>query len=275
VVADARKSYEMCIVAKKKNKMAQPYEEVYYSALLDDLHNFFPAILYHPARFSTVSDLTHYIQSQMNEHFNTYDRSRRAYERHHGFTTIPFGPNGQRATILPPPIGPTPNQRPRVAVGMTTETIDLTPLFTTNLRRQTTGGGLGARLPGGDLEDIATEFQIPTILGGAAGGGGILDQLANLLTRAAEPVVVAPTAQQIERATTIRVPSSTEENDASSCAICQDPLYDELLIRPLREIIHCEHAFHQTCIDRWFTRNVRCPVCRFDIRDHETPTQSP
>ena len=249
--------------------MSHDYEQVYYVGLLDDLHNFFPAFLYHSGRFSTVNDITRYIQSQMNEHFNTFDRARRAYERQHGFTTIPFGPNGQRATIVPPTIRPTqpvPAPRPHVAVGMTTETIDLTPLFTNNLRRQTTGGGLGARVPGGDLEEITAEF-------GMTGGGGILDQLANLLTRAAEPVVVAPTTQQIERATTIRVPYSTEES--VTCAICQDPLMTETEVRPLREITHCEHVFHQTCIDRWFQRNVRCPVCRFDIRDHESPEHSP
>ena len=246
--------------------MAHQYEEVYYVGLLDDIHNFFPAILYHPRRFTTFQDLTTYIQEQMNQHFNTFNRARRAYHQQHGII-IPIQNN---RNILTPdhlhataPV-PTPAHRPRVAVGLTTETFDLTHLFTT-------GGGLGARIPGGDLEEF------PIGVGAAAGGGGgILDQLANLLTRAAEPVVVAPTAQQIDRATSVRVPYSTEEDDNThACAICQDPLNDDAIIRPIREITHCEHAFHQTCIDRWFTRNVRCPVCRFDIRDHETPTNSP
>jgi hypothetical protein len=254
--------------------MTSDYEQVYYNGLLDDLHNFFPAFLYEPTRFSSVPDVMRYVQTQMTEHFNIFNRARRQYQEHNPFTTIPMR---HMTTTVPPPIGPTPtpNHRPRVGFGLTTETIDLTPLFTTNLTRQTTGGGLGARVPGGDLEEIAAEFGIPTMLGGAAGGGGILNQLTNLLTRAAEPVVVAPTAQQIERATTIRVSDSSDEDENQSCAICQEPLVDEEANRPLREITLCEHTFHQACIDRWFTRNVRCPVCRFDIRDHETPTQSP
>ena len=223
--------------------MTTHYEEVYYVGLLDDIHNFFPAILYHPSRFSTFQDLTLYIQEQMNTHFNTFNRARRAYHAQHGLV---FPIRNLTTT--------TPVQRPRVAVGLTTETIDLTHLFTT-------GGGLGARAPGGDLEEF-------TVGGGA--GGGILDQLANLLTRAAEPVIVAPTTQQIERATMIRVPHFIEEDDHAACAICQEPLMNEEDTRPLREITHCEHTFHQTCIDRWFTRNVRCPVCRFDIREHVT-----
>ena len=234
------------------------YEEVYHVGLLDDIHNFFPAFLYHPRRFTTVPEVSTYIQEQMNEHFNIFNRAQRAYHAQHGIRI-------QNTTTIPPQIGrmnaATPRPLPRVAVGLTTETFDLTHLFT--------GGGLGARAPGGDLEEF------PIGLGGAAAGGGILDQLTNLLARAAEPVVVAPTAQEIDRATAIRVPHSTEEDDNNACAICQDPLMDEHTIRPLREITHCEHTFHQTCIDRWFTRNVRCPVCRFDIREHTSPENSP
>jgi hypothetical protein len=35
--------------------------------------------------------------------------------------------------------------------------------------------------------------------------------------------------------------------------------------------------FHQTCIDAWFERNVRCPMCRHDIREQttqQTPSQA-
>ena len=247
--------------------MLPQYEEVYSVGLLDDIHNFFPAILYHPRRFTTFQDLTTYIQDQMNQQFNTFNRARRAYHAQHGIgmpiqTNMNILTPGHLHTTAPIP---TPIHRPRVAVGLTTETFDLTHLFTT-------GGGLGARIPGGDLE----EFPIGLGAAGGGGGGGILDQIANLLTRAAEPVVVAPTSQQIDRATTIRVSDYfTQETDNTACAICQEPLINEEDDRPLREIIHCEHAFHQTCIDRWFTRNVRCPVCRFDIREHESPENSP
>lgn len=233
--------------------MSTPYEEVYHVGFLDDIHNFFPAILYDSSRFTTFQDCTTYMREQMNHHFNIFNRARRTYHTQHGIHVPNMAPI------------PTPTQRPRIAVGLTTETIDLTHLFTT-------GGGLGARTPGGDLE----EFQIGLGGGGGAGGGGILEQLTNLLTRAAEPVVVAPTTEQIERATTIRVSDYfTQETDNTACAICQEPLINEEDERPLREITHCEHAFHQTCIDRWFTRNVRCPVCRFDIREHQTPVNSP
>jgi hypothetical protein len=73
-----------------------------------------------------------------------------------------------------------------------------------------------------------------------------------------EPVVVRATPQQIALATTV---SNSEVE--SSCAICQDNIEAGSEIRTLNR---CTHAFHTGCIDTWFRTNVRCPVCRHDIR---------
>ena len=34
------------------------------------------------------------------------------------------------------------------------------------------------------------------------------------------------------------------------------------------QIKHCRHTFKEEAIKNWFQRNVRCPVCRYDIRDY-------
>ena len=39
------------------------------------------------------------------------------------------------------------------------------------------------------------------------------------------------------------------------------------------QIIHCGHIFIPHQLNRWFQNNVRCPVCRYDIRDYE-PNQT-
>lgn len=78
-----------------------------------------------------------------------------------------------------------------------------------------------------------------------------------------DPVLVRPTQQQIT--------SSLEdiENSTSTCAICQDLIsFDGVKIR------HCNHEFHRSCISSWFGVNVRCPVCRHDIRDQVNQTPS-
>ena len=41
---------------------------------------------------------------------------------------------------------------------------------------------------------------------------------------------------------------------------------DDDIVRYLKD---CEHIFHLTCIDIWMETNVKCPVCRKDIRELE------
>ena len=36
----------------------------------------------------------------------------------------------------------------------------------------------------------------------------------------------------------------------------------------VRQIHHCGHLFVPSQFDEWFQSNVRCPVCRFDVRNH-------
>lgn len=78
-----------------------------------------------------------------------------------------------------------------------------------------------------------------------------------------DPVLVRPTQEQIESAL------QTVEHSNSTCAICQDLIsFDGVKLR------HCNHEFHRSCISSWFGINVRCPVCRHDIRDLATQTPS-
>jgi hypothetical protein len=69
-------------------------------------------------------------------------------------------------------------------------------------------------------------------------------------------VPVLATATQIADATTAGITVTDAD-----CAICQDT------VTMVTKINHCGHGFHDTCIQNWFTRSVRCPVCRWDIRE--------
>jgi hypothetical protein len=75
-----------------------------------------------------------------------------------------------------------------------------------------------------------------------------------------EPVVVAPSAEQIAAGSVLQVALAELENP---CTVCQDVIAEG---DELRRLTHCNHAFHKYCIDRWYQRNVHCPVCRHDIR---------
>jgi len=70
-----------------------------------------------------------------------------------------------------------------------------------------------------------------------------------------EPVIVVPSQTQIT--------SSLEDyiGTQSSCAVCQEAISSGAC-----RIRQCGHVYHRSCIVNWFSMSVRCPVCRFDIR---------
>ena len=91
--------------------------------------------------------------------------------------------------------------------------------------------------------------------------GGLGPELRN--------VIVRPSNNQIENATRTFVYHSDVEIFNTRCYITMDDFEegDELC-----EILHCKHTFKKTPLMSWFNENVRCPVCRFDIRDYVPET---
>lgn len=59
--------------------MGDNYQTVYGVSLLDDLHNYFPRILYNPQQFQTVPDLLAYVQQTTRTRFNLFDNGLRQY----------------------------------------------------------------------------------------------------------------------------------------------------------------------------------------------------
>jgi hypothetical protein len=74
-------------------------------------------------------------------------------------------------------------------------------------------------------------------------------------------VPILPTQQQIN--------SSLEniEPTTNNCAICQESVSSGAC-----RIRQCGHVYHRSCILSWFGLNVRCPVCRHDIREGHQAT---
>jgi hypothetical protein len=78
------------------------------------------------------------------------------------------------------------------------------------------------------------------------------------------PVVVRPTETEIANATRQVAFGDIQSPKNTSCPICLDTFEPETTVT---QIIHCEHLFSTTEINRWFQTNVKCPVCRYDIRN--------
>jgi hypothetical protein len=93
-------------------------------------------------------------------------------------------------------------------------------------------------------------------------------QTFNWNNLALSPVRVIPNQTQIRRATTDTTFREISNPSNLLCPITQQPFEnnDEVTI-----IDHCHHIFTRRDLSEWFGSNVRCPVCRFDIRDHQEP----
>jgi hypothetical protein len=96
-----------------------------------------------------------------------------------------------------------------------------------------------------------------------------IEESSRLWTRFGEDVEVAPTTEQIAAASELK--SHSEMPFEAVCAICQD--HESQTAQEHWRQLHCHHAFHLSCIDNWFQRNVHCPVCRKDIREFSEPRQ--
>lgn len=184
---------------------AHAYEIVYAVDLLDDLHNYFPALLYSHSRFTTLAQIFHYVRHQMERHFPGYGPS-------HGFQSPAAA---------------------RVQASLGEASLILTLLSRAADNRT---AGVGA---------AAAAF--------------------------AAPVIVAPTAEQVDAGTEILTDLSGAYL-SRPCAICQDTLIPNDICRRLRA---CGHVYHRSCIDQWYLRSVRCPTCRHDIRDPVPAVGSP
>lgn len=83
-----------------------------------------------------------------------------------------------------------------------------------------------------------------------------------------QDVVVCPTEQQINNATRMITYDDSIELINHRCPIS---LADFEEGEDIRQIIYCGHCFCEESIQNWFRTNVRCPVCRYDIRDYSLP----
>ena len=77
--------------------MSSPdYQVIYGVTLLDDIHNYFPALLYEHGRFQNLAHILSYVRNQMNTRFNLFSYGASLHRE----STIPAVPV-QTSTPLP------------------------------------------------------------------------------------------------------------------------------------------------------------------------------
>jgi len=87
----------------------------------------------------------------------------------------------------------------------------------------------------------------------------------NTGARSYEDVIVCPTQQEIDNAVEVFNYTANDLLNHHSCPITME----EFVINDrVSRIRHCGHTFREEAINNWFRLNVRCPVCRYDIREY-------
>ncbi len=210
------------------------YREFYGIQLLDDLHNYFPALLYAPENFVSVRDVLLYLRTRANEEMNLFSMGQRDYNNTRVRQTNrvqnlrPSQTTYRYSTRQPSPRVqvPIPDDQPNVRIRQTTIPIDGTDQ---------------------SINMLASLFTL-------FAADNVYDNL--------DPVIVRPSAEHLEHNTTIYIAGEQRQN----CSVC---LEMPAIGAEMRRINGCGHAFHRRCIDIWFQRNVHCPVCRHDVREAE------
>lgn len=232
--------------------MAQQY--IYPVRLLNDIHNYFPDILYNPSRFRSVQDLLDYIRSVADS--NPYARGLQLYNMNNTSNTTNTVQQ-QNNTAAPPR---NYNTRTVTRQGSIPPTI-ITTIFdettipsTIPLNGATPSPNINSLLSG-----IISEFMNEAV--------NVNINRNNLQTFLDQRVPVFPTEEQINtNTTTYRAANRLVD----ICTICQDSIEEN---QEVRKINFCNHYYHRNCIDVWFRSNVHCPTCRHDIRDNQENNQ--
>jgi hypothetical protein len=78
-------------------------------------------------------------------------------------------------------------------------------------------------------------------------------------------VIIRPTNEQIQNASRIIRFGDISNPLSETCPISLERFDNDDMVR---QILHCGHIFCQNQFQEWFNNNVRCPVCRYDIRNY-------
>jgi len=218
------------------------YTTVYGVGLLDDVHNYFPALLYDSGRFQNLTQVFHYVRHQMNSRFNLFSYGASL----HASASAPAPSSAGAGTGAGTGTGAVASQNNQEPV--------MTPRASTRTRDVMSSAQAASVLLG--FLRLGSEQETDTILPIGPGQG-----IADIWASYNDPIVVRPTAQAIAAGTENIDGSTLAEN--TGCAICQDTISNTDSARRLRA---CGHVYHRGCIDEWFQRSVFCPACRHDIR---------
>jgi hypothetical protein len=279
----------------------------YNDPFIDGIHRNFPDLLYNYRRFVSVEAVMEYVNHQMQNNYNTYNRA---------FTNYWSNVNANQNIEQPPPIQIPPRHynNPH-AIPVTPPPINQFDGLFHGINNNITEILNGARILN-SLSNATTRTQTPVdspILGGGRGQTYMDDEfiLNSFSTPPRPPRVVSDAPPPIPRqsagarqflrtlipdfldgtrgnmfvatARTYRIHPLTQlsqENNGLTDEQINANTHveqrnegdcaiccDDYSGNDLRVINRCNHAFHIECIDPWFRGNRTCPMCRANVID--------
>ena len=85
-----------------------------------------------------------------------------------------------------------------------------------------------------------------------------------------QDVVVSPPTEEINNATHIIRYGNITQPQNQTCPISLSSFQDDTEVMRIR---YCGHLFNPEDLQTWFEQNVRCPLCRYDIRNYNSNLQ--
>lgn len=136
-----------------------------------------------------------------------------------------------------------------------TSTNDLPQRQHSNTQRSSRSFNTPTRQSEERLTNMLVSMILPTLAG----------DTNNFTDEFLRPIIVRPTQRQINRATEIVRYGDIINPPNSTCPIHLQH-FDEN--ENVTRIMYCGHIFTENSLNTWFNENVRCPMCRYDIRTY-------
>ncbi len=255
---------------------------IYGIPIIDDIHRYFPDLLYNNNRFTSLPILMEYIRHQMTYHFNTYNRMYNEYWRNRApdmSNSAPYRTPAFTHSAQAVPTTPIMQAMPREMQ----EAFDalLNPLGSNTTTRTATPILSGMNTYMDDellLNGFSTPFR-PTNNNEPPPLNRLPDAFQNIFSNLpgfgqGRPAVFMAARTYHMRPLNLDVPETDglnpldiersthiEQRIEGQCPIC----FDDYSGNDLRVINQCNHTFHIECIDRWFQNHNNCPMCRANV----------
>jgi len=72
---------------------------------------------------------------------------------------------------------------------------------------------------------------------------------------------------QIDKLKSYVYQDGVSNSDQHTCVVCICEWEPDQKVR----VLPCKHEFHAKCVDRWLKEDRTCPICRYEIKDEDSP----